>query len=229
MRWLVIVFGPVLTPLLCRTQAVWWMSRFECSVILLQTLYFIVILGDRVLCWMHLVLLLLFFLWFCIESVAFGAIFVVEFVFFSRSVSFFVFNVADCWLHLNIVAHNLHVVYCQFYACSRCCGVLSHVIYVFCTFVLVSLFFPLAGDVLESSRSLHQCDAIFFIFVNTFCVTIFTTKREFQLGKTMKKQWDQNAQQPLYRSDLDCELSATTSSIYCTDSRSHLVTLHKST
>lgn len=150
--------------------------------------------------------------------------------FFSRTVSFFVFNVADCWLHLNIVAHNLHVVYCQFYACSRCCGVLSHVIYVFCTFVLVSLFFPLAGDVLESSRSLASIwRDFFFIFVNTFCVTICTTKREFQQGKTMKKQWDQNAQQPLYRSDLDCELSATTSSIYCTDSRSHLVTLHKST
>lgn len=231
MRWLVIVFGPVLTPLLCRTQAVWWMSRFECSGVFVADFVFYCDLGRSS---------------FMLN--AFGVVVVVVFPLVLHRIGCF-WCYFRCWVCFFFAL-------CLFLCFQRCWLLIA---FKYCrtqsSCCLLSILCVLALLRCAQPRNLcvlHVCFGVvvlsvgrwctrelaitasmwrdfFFIFVNTFCVTICTTKREFQKGKTMKKQWDQNAQQPLYRSDLDCELSATTSSIYCTDSRSHLVTLHKST
>lgn len=128
-RLLVILFVPVLTPLLCRTQAVWWMSRFGIQFFssfhtLVQcytdTLCFILILGDQVFVMIVCVVAVFFFSPFASKRPRFSSLFFVGYCLFFRRLCI------GCLLHLNIVAHNLHVVYCQFYACSLYRRAIAH-------------------------------------------------------------------------------------------------------
>lgn len=113
-----------------------------------------------------------------------------------------------CLLHLNIVAHNLHVVYCQFYACSLyrraiahcsathnlcvlpvCFGVAEYIQYFFfgCSFS-----FRCPGDVLAASIDFELLDfgICFFLMLTRFVsqfAHIHTQKRRMKI-----------AQQPTY-------------------------------
>lgn len=153
------------------TSCAWWMGRFLCVCVYIQTVCFILILGDRVL-FGALVLFFSYSVSFPLDwSGRFGATFVLAFV-----ISFCVFSRTRCLLHLNIVAHNLHVVFCQFYACSLCCAAQPRNLCGFSAFVFGVLLFYL----LPVMYSLRSNDAVrFFVHrycVNTFCVTICTPK-----------------------------------------------------
>lgn len=197
MRLFAISFGPVLTPLLCCAHKLCdeWaglllLLLFSFPLFLwlfANTMCFILNLGDRV--WLRCGVFQLCFLFFsrrfCL--VRGRALLLLPFGLFPL--------VLLCLLHLNIVAHNLHVVYCQFYACSLRRGAQPRnlcVLQVF--FSVLSFFFLVAftpaaaaavalfsvAELLVMYLLLHRSmTAVHFIsyFVNTFCVTICTENR----------------------------------------------------
>lgn len=190
MRWLVIVFGPVLTPLLCRTQAVWWMSRFFvlCFCCRLCILLWSWAIEFYAICWCCC--LTLFILSFCIEAVAlvlcslsFLSLFFVRWLLiafkYCRTQS------SCCLLSILCVL-----------ALPRCAQPRNLCVLPVCFGVVVLSVGRWCTRARARSLAFHQWGNVFCwsccIFVNTFCVTIYTTTK-----KKLQNKRDQNAQQPL--------------------------------
>lgn len=220
-RWLVIVFGPVLTPLLCRTQAVWWMSRFFVLCVFVADFVFYCDLGRSSFTLFAGVVVA----WVCLSSRFASKRLLWCYVRWVFSLFFFVRWLLIAFKYCRTQSSCCLLSILCVLALPRCAQPRNLCALPVCFGVVVLS----VGRWCTGARSLafHQWGNVFCwsccIFVNTFCVTIYTTTKKNCKIKEIKmhsshfscSDLDRNRARQHHRSTIH--------------TRSHLVTLHKST